>query len=206
MVRPSIQIEKKIAFMPPSRMRGISMCPSGLRLPRSKFLEKNRCVVSSCVSRTIEEKWSLRARSAMSSPNVTCNGMLRTNSDRTRAANRRATRIHSSTEIWQEEFNLRALPPQPVVRVSTQEPAEQSLLPRRAIHFGYRFGERNSFRACLHAILRVRTILNAAFLHESVQAFLGMHRASWMHVEEPHLADDGCAHELAVGIHLRANF
>src|SRR5438094_2352904 len=67
MMRPSIQMEKKIAFMPPSRMRGMSTWPSGLRLPRSKFLEKKRCVVSSCVSSTIEEKCSFRARSAMSS-------------------------------------------------------------------------------------------------------------------------------------------
>src|SRR5215472_10880097 len=67
MMRPSIQMEKKIAFMPPSRMRGMSTWPSGFRLPRSKFLEKKRCVVSSCVSSTIEEKCSFLARSAMSS-------------------------------------------------------------------------------------------------------------------------------------------
>src|SRR6266851_2749596 len=70
-VRPSTQMEKKIAFIPPSRMRGISTCPSGLRLPRSNVFEKRRrCVVSSCVSSTIEEKCSLRARSAISSPFV----------------------------------------------------------------------------------------------------------------------------------------
>src|SRR6266404_4369669 len=31
-MRPSIQMEKKIAFMPPSRMRGMSTLPSALRL------------------------------------------------------------------------------------------------------------------------------------------------------------------------------
>src|SRR5258708_24437902 len=66
-VRPSIQMEKKIAFMPPSRMRGMSMLASAVRLAMSKSLEKNLCVVSSCVSRTIDEKCSLRARSAISS-------------------------------------------------------------------------------------------------------------------------------------------
>ena len=67
MMRPSIQIEKKIAFMPPSRMRGMSTCPPGLRLPRSKSFAKNRSVVSSCVSRTMEEKCSLRAWADISS-------------------------------------------------------------------------------------------------------------------------------------------
>src|ERR1700693_2550626 len=67
MVRPSIQIEKKIAFIPPSRIRGISIDPSGLLLPRSKPFEKKRCVVSSCVSRTMEEDCSLRARADISS-------------------------------------------------------------------------------------------------------------------------------------------
>src|ERR1700682_4255680 len=54
-------MEKKMAFMPPSRMRGMSMCPVELRLPRSKSLEKKRWVVSSWVSATMEEKWSRRA-------------------------------------------------------------------------------------------------------------------------------------------------
>ena len=51
MVLPSIQIEKKMPFIPPSFMRGMSMEPVSLRLPRSKVdFERNRCVVSSCVS------------------------------------------------------------------------------------------------------------------------------------------------------------
>ena len=73
MVLPSIQIEKKMPFMPPSCMRGMSMVPSVLRLPRSKAdFERKRCVVSSCVSMTMEEKWRLdgrerRCRSAVTS-------------------------------------------------------------------------------------------------------------------------------------------
>src|SRR6267378_3017772 len=56
-----IQMEKKIAPSPPSFMRGISMLPLELRAPRSKSPSRNRCVVSSCVSTTIDEKCSWRA-------------------------------------------------------------------------------------------------------------------------------------------------
>src|SRR5262245_35025972 len=49
-------------------MRGMSIWPSVCRWAMSKpAFEKKRCVVSSCVSRTMEEKCRLRARSAMSS-------------------------------------------------------------------------------------------------------------------------------------------
>ena len=53
---PEIQIEKKIALRPPSRMRGISIEPSAWRTPRSNFGSSSRCVVSSWVSTTIERK------------------------------------------------------------------------------------------------------------------------------------------------------
>src|SRR5690242_10211233 len=144
-------MEKKIAFIPPSFMRGMSIWPSGLRLPRSKFFEKKRCVVSSCVSSTMEEKWSLRARSAMSSPNETDVGILSRSADRIATANRRAARIRSPSENWLGEFTL------------FYEPAEQSLLPRGAIYFGDGFSKGNSLGAGFHAVLRVGTILNAAW-------------------------------------------
>src|SRR6266446_3698919 len=66
-----IQMEKKIAPSPPSFMRGISMLPLELRAPRSKSPSRNLCVVSSCVSTTIEEKCTLRAFSEMESANTT---------------------------------------------------------------------------------------------------------------------------------------
>src|SRR5713226_2061723 len=62
-----IQIEKKIAPRFPSRMRGISMLPVELRVPRSNLPSRKRCVVSSCVSTTMHEKCSLRALSEMPS-------------------------------------------------------------------------------------------------------------------------------------------
>src|ERR1700730_17355391 len=62
-----IQMEKKIALRLPSRMRGISMLPMELRVPRSNFPSRKRCVVSSCVSTTMDEKCSLRAFSEMPS-------------------------------------------------------------------------------------------------------------------------------------------
>src|SRR6266478_6509770 len=63
-----IQMEKKIALRFPSRMRGMSMLPVALRVPRSNFPSRKRCVVSSCVSTTMEEKCSLRAFSEMPPP------------------------------------------------------------------------------------------------------------------------------------------
>src|SRR6267142_2791868 len=62
-----IQMEKKIALRLPSRMRGMSMQPVELRVPRSNFPSRKRCVVSSCVSTTMDEKCSLRAFSEMPS-------------------------------------------------------------------------------------------------------------------------------------------
>src|SRR5580700_11377691 len=46
-------------------MRGISMLPSGFRAPKSNSPSKNRWVVSSWVSITIEEKCSCFARSVI---------------------------------------------------------------------------------------------------------------------------------------------
>src|SRR5229473_4066488 len=61
-------MEKKIALRFPSRIRGISMLPVELRVPRSNLPSRNRWVVSSCVSTTRDEKCSLRALSEMESP------------------------------------------------------------------------------------------------------------------------------------------
>src|SRR6266436_9461796 len=58
-----IQMEKKMAPTLPSRMRGMSMLPAEVRVPRSNLPSRRRCVVSSWVSTTMHEKCSLRARS-----------------------------------------------------------------------------------------------------------------------------------------------
>src|SRR5580704_11879124 len=60
-------MEKKIAPRPPSFIRGMSMLPSAFRAPKSNLASKKRCVVSSCVSITMEEKWSCFARSEIPS-------------------------------------------------------------------------------------------------------------------------------------------
>ena len=54
-----IQMEKKMAPRPPSFMRGMSMLPLAERWPRSKLPSRKRCVVSSWVSTTMEEKWKI---------------------------------------------------------------------------------------------------------------------------------------------------
>src|SRR5579859_5311723 len=192
MIRPSIQMEKKMAFIPPSRIRGMSMCPSGLRLPRSKLFEKKRCVVSSCVSSTIEEKCNLCARSAISSPLL----------------------LHSARKIehaYTTTYNKprsRCISPRTVdVRKSLPyKPAQQSLFPRLPINLRQRFRQRNLFRAGLHAILRVRAILDAAVPHHRLNPLFGMHPARWMHIKESHLAENRRAHKIVVLVNLRADF
>ena len=59
-------------------------------------------------------------------------------------------------------------------------------------------GERNVFRADLHAVLGVAAKLNAAFVGQSVDAFGGVHLADRVRVEQHHLADRMGADELAV--------
>src|SRR6266436_2762464 len=130
----------------------------------------------------------------MSSPNETDVGILSRSAVRIATASSRAARIRSPSENWQGEFTL------------LYEPAEQSLLPRGAVHFRDGFGEGNSLRAGLHAILGIGAILNAAGLHQGSEPFLRVHRADRMHVEEPDLADDGCANEFTVLVYLRADF
>src|SRR5260370_2086283 len=63
-----IQIEKKFEAGSPSCMGGTSMLPLELRSPISNLPSRNRCVVSSCVSTTIQEKCSFFARAEISSP------------------------------------------------------------------------------------------------------------------------------------------
>src|SRR5215469_5774270 len=61
MILLEIQMEKKMAVRPPSRMRGMSMLPSEWRAGISKCGSRRRCVVSSWVSMTMEEDWSFLA-------------------------------------------------------------------------------------------------------------------------------------------------
>src|SRR5882724_13288495 len=130
----------------------------------------------------------------MSSPNETDVGILSKSAARIATASSRAGRIRSPSENWQGEFT------------SLYEPAEQSLLPRGTVHFRDGFGEWNSLRAGLHAILSIGAILNAAGFHQGSEPFLGVHRACRMHVEEPDLADEGCANDFTVLVYLRTDF
>src|SRR6266702_636334 len=56
----------------------------------------------------------------------------------------------------------------------------------------------------MDAVLRVGALLDAAGPHQRFEALALIHRARGVHIEEPHLADDGRAHKLIVFIHLRA--
>src|SRR5579859_5500431 len=195
---PDIQIEKKIASRPPSFIRGISMLPSAWRTPKSNFGSSSRCVVSSCVSTTIEEKCNFFAFSEMESAAKPITNKL------PQAAIAANLRIGQYMAILPWSYSVcclfflnkigrKSLP---------QEPAEQRLFPRSAIYFGDRFGKRNSFGAGFDAVLRVGAILDAAFLHHCVQALFCMHRARGVHIEEANLADDGRADEFTVFIYL----
>src|SRR5256885_6166580 len=130
----------------------------------------------------------------MSSPNETDVGILSKSAARIATAGSRAARIRSPSENWQGEFTL------------LYEPSEQSLLPRGAVHFRNGFGEWNPLRAGFHAVLRVSAILDAARFRQGSEPFLRVHRASRMHVEQPDLADDGCANEFTVLVYLRTDF
>src|SRR5438445_3837635 len=130
----------------------------------------------------------------MSSPNETGVGTLSRSAARIATASSRTARIRSPSENWQGEFTL------------LYEPAEQSLLPRGAVHFRDGFGEWNSLGAGLHTILSIGAILNAAGFHQGSEPFLRVHRAGRMQVEEPHLADNRRTDELAVLVYLRADF
>src|SRR5258707_15809648 len=123
-MRPSIQMEKKIAFMPPSRMRGMSMLPSALRLAMSKSLEKNRCVVSSWVSRTMDEKWSLRARSASSSALAGAIDHSQHSKKETNDKHARRQRISSSLALLKNGPNQKCR-----MEILPYQPAEHSLFP-----------------------------------------------------------------------------
>src|SRR5437879_2212218 len=85
------------------------------------------------------------------------------------------------------------------------KPAKKRLFPRVAIYFRDGLGERHALGASMHGVLRVGTLLNAAWTHESRKALALIHFSRGMHIEQSHLADDGRAHELVVLIHLRAN-
>ena len=87
----------------------------------------------------------------------------------------------------------------------SEQPAECALPDRLPVHLGDGFGQRDAFRAYLHAILCVGAIGHAARLHHRREALLLMHRAGRMHIEQPHLADDRGADKIIVNIDLRAD-
>src|SRR5258706_9683546 len=193
MMRPSIQMEKKMAFIPPSFMRGMSMLPSALRFARSKSFEKNRCVVSSWVSRTMDEKWSLRARSAISSALVAA---IHSEHNRKKEQNDKNARRRISSSLAPLEFG----PNQKCrVEILPYQPAEHGLFPCLAIYFRDGFRQGNFLWTSLEAIMRVGAILNTTGMIQRADAIVGVHRSGWMHVEKTHLADDCGADKISGG-------
>src|SRR6266481_6415445 len=85
------------------------------------------------------------------------------------------------------------------------KPAEKCLFPSVAVYFRDGLGQGNALGASMNAVLRVGAFLYAARTHESHKALALIHRSRGVHVEQAHLADNGCAHELIMLIHLRAN-
>src|SRR5215471_14033681 len=176
-----IQIEKKMAPRPPWRMRGMSMLPAACRSARLKFGSRSNCVVSSCVSTTIDEKCSFFARSEITSP-----------------ATRVVTRSPPHTNIAARKNRISAQHlSESCGEILTYQPAEECLFPCGAVDFSKGFGERDFLGTRFDAVLRVGAVLNAAGLHDGVEAFARLHCAGRMHVEEAHLADDGGTYEVA---------
>src|SRR6266850_870449 len=192
-ILPEMKMEKNCAFRPPSRMRGMSTWPSVSRFPRSKLPVSIRCGVSACVSRTIDEKCSFFARSPTSSAE---------------AENAKKRPAHRQALAHKKAKTRRICFPQFANREESlpYQPAKKRLFPRIAVDGGNRFRQRNAFGTRMHAILRVSAILNAAGTHNCRKALALVHCSCRVHVEQPHLADDRRSHELAVLIHLRANF
>src|SRR5256886_3870267 len=187
-----MKMEKNCALRPPSRIRGMSMWPSASRLPRSNVPVSIRCGVSACVSRTIEEKCSLCARSAISSAEVRRAKKSPAHRQVLRHKPARTRRMH----FPQAADSGESLP---------YKPAEKRLFPRFAVYFRDGLGQGNALGASTNAVLRVGAFLYAARTHESRKALAFIHRSRGVHVEQAHLADNGCAHELIMLIHLRAN-
>src|SRR5215813_8856720 len=106
-------MEKKIAFMPPSRMRGMSTCPSGLRLPRSKSLERG---VASCrrayPKRLRRNEACGRARKRRPPANFELAGLKQIDRRPLRTGEERAS--SPPQKNWQEEFTPRASRAEPV--------------------------------------------------------------------------------------------
>src|SRR5438309_380984 len=68
-----------------------------------------------------------------------------------------------------------------------------------------RFPSRMRGMSMLPVALRVGAFLNSSRPHDCRDPLALVHRSRGMHIEETHLANDRCAHELVVLIHLRAN-
>src|SRR5436305_15134214 len=138
----------------------------------------------------MEEKCNLWARSEMSSATVV--GIRGRNA----AAAITQPKTHNPTlRMWRMES------PQ-IVRTNGEslpyQPAKQRLFPCLAIYFRERFRQRNFLGARFHAILSVGAIFNPAVSHRSAQPLFGVHRAGGMHIEQAHLVENCCAHEVTV--------
>src|SRR5882724_4376838 len=145
-------------------MRGMSTWPSVSRFPRSKLPASIRCGVSACVSRTMDEKCSFFARSAMSSADAE-NAKKRPEHRQALTHKKAKTRRISSPKFANREESL------------PYQPAEKRLFPGIAIDGGNRFRQRNVFGTGVHAVLRVGAILDSAWTHYRREAFALAHGA-----------------------------
>src|SRR6267378_2094474 len=192
-VLPEMKMEKNCTLRPPSRMRGMSTWPSVSRFPRSKLPVSMRCGVSACVSRTMDEKCSFFACSAMSSAEA--ENAKKKPAHRQALTHKKAkTRRISSPQFANREESL------------PHQPANERLFPGVAVDGGNRFRQRNVFGARMDAVLRVGAILDATGAHNRCKALALVHRPRRVKVEQAHLADDRRSDKFAVPIHLRANF
>src|SRR5882672_12410107 len=70
---------------------------------------------------------------------------------------------------------------------SFSEPPQQPMQHSLAVLFIDCFGQRNSHRAHLDAVLRVAAVGDAVFAHDSFQTLVTRHSTRGVHVEETHL-------------------
>src|SRR5579864_2158791 len=140
----------------------------------------------------MEEKCNLRARSAISSADVRRTSIIPASAQAATQPTAVIRRIDPPTS----GFVRKSLP---------YQPTEKRLFPRLTVYFRQRFRERNFLWAGLHAILGVRAVLDTSVPHHCLDPLLGVHGACGMHVKQPHLAENGRAHEIIVFIHLRTH-
>jgi len=171
MVRPSIQIEKKMAFIPPSRMRGMVDVAVGLRLRyRSPCKEALRGVVVRGPAR-----WRRNAARAVS--DVVTGGDVCRHKRRANQTSNSVARINASfsRKRVRRDSTLSAS------RVSACFHASRFTSARDSVN-GMSLGQART-QFCESRNLRCRVA------HRCTMRSAALHLAGRMHIEEAHLAE-----------------